>query len=99
PWSVKLAVVMAAIALLPITIVTGYVDLSARGQFLRDSGARNLQQAASTSELLAKYLDDVVGDVTLLAQGPSTIELLKYPSHTEAAARLNVALLSFQNTK
>src|SRR5262245_2924438 len=99
PWSVKLAVVMAAIALLPITIVTGYTDLSARGQFLRDSGARNLQQAASTSELLAKYLDDVVGDVTVVAKGPSAIELLKYPSHREAAVRLNVALDSFQNIK
>ena len=67
PWSGKLAVLIGAIALLPIAIVTLYTELEARTHFARDSGARNLQQAAGTAELIARYLDDVVGDVTIVA--------------------------------
>jgi len=92
PWSGKLAVLIGAIALLPIAIVTLYTEIEARAHFVRDSGARNLQQALSTAELIAKYLDDVVGDVSLLAQGPSAVELLNSASAEQARARLNISL-------
>jgi PAS domain S-box-containing protein len=92
PWSAKLAVLIGAIALLPIAIVTAYTEIEARAQFVRNSGAHNLQQATSTAELIAKYLDDVVGDVTIVAQGPSAIELLGTASADEARARLTVSL-------
>src|SRR4029079_18191723 len=69
-----------------------YTEIEARAHFVRDSGARNLQQSISTAELIAKYLDDVVGDVSLLAQGPSAVELLNSASAEQARARLNISL-------
>ena len=64
PWAVKLAVVMVGLALLPIAIVTTFTEVTARRDFIRDSGARNLQQATNTAGLLASYLEDVLGDIT-----------------------------------
>ena len=99
PWTAKLAAFMVAIALLPISIVTAYTELSARRDFARDSGARNLQQAASTAQILGKYLDDVVGDVKLVAQLPSATELLSSPTPQAAFQRLSVSLAALQQIK
>jgi PAS domain S-box-containing protein len=99
PWSGKLAVLIVAIALLPIAIGTIYTEVEARAHFVRDSGARNLQQAISTAELIAKQLDDAVGDVTVLAQGPSAVELLTAASPEAARARLNISLARMQAIK
>jgi len=92
PWSGKLAALIGAIALLPIAIVTVFAEVEARAHFVRDSGGRNLQQAAGTAELVARYLDDVLGDVTVVAQLPSTVELLTSQTPEAARQRLNISL-------
>ena len=76
PWSVKLAAVVVTLALLPMVIVTVFSEVTARRDFLRDSGSRNLQQATHTASFIAQYLDDVVGNVQVLARSPAAVEVL-----------------------
>ena len=88
PWSFKLAAVVVTLALLPMVIVTVFSEVTARRDFLRDSGTRNLQQATHTASFIAQYLDDVVGNVQVLARSPAAVEVLSGSQEMRRAARL-----------
>src|SRR4051812_4864084 len=98
PWSGKLAALMVALSLLPIVVVTAYNDIAARRQFVRDSRTRNLQQAANTAGLIARYLDDVVGDVRVLAIAPSAADYLAGGS-ADMGSRLTRLMQGIRQTK
>ena len=75
-WSAKLAVLLVGLSILPISIVTAYTEYAARREFIDDIGIRNLQQAGGSAALIGRFLDDVVGDVRILAGSPAAVEVL-----------------------
>ena len=97
PWAVKLAVVMVGLALLPIAIVTAFTEVTARRDFIRDSGSRNLQQTTNTAGLVARYLDDVLGDIRILARSPAAVEVLS--GTIEMSPRLDALMRGIRDTK
>src|SRR4051812_659092 len=98
PWSGKLAALMVALSLLPIAIVTAYNEVTARREFIRGSQTRNLQQAINTAGLIARYLDDVVGDVQILASSPAAVEVLG-DGTPEMLPRLETLMRGIKDTK
>ncbi len=98
PWSAKLASLMVALSILPIAIVTAYTEFTARQEFIRDSGARNLQQVENTAALLSRYLEDVVGDVRVLAASPAAVEVLSGGAQ-DMRPRLNTLMRAIKQTK
>ena len=97
-WSAKLAVLLVGLSLLPISIVTAYTEYSARREFINDTRIRNLQQAAGSAALIGRFLDDVVGDVRILAGSPAAVEVLG-ANNFEMAPRLTTLMGTIRRTK
>ena len=97
-WFVKLAVLFVGLSILPIAIVTAYTEYTARRTFMEDTGIRNLQQAAGTAALIGRFLDDVVGDVKILAGSPAAIEVLG-AGNPEMQPRLTALMATIKDAK
>lgn len=99
PWAWKLAALIVALSILPIVVVTIFNESAARRLSVSESRTRNLQQADNTARLVARYLREVVSDVTILAQAPSARDVLLHPEDAAALRRLAVTLGSLLSTK
>ena len=98
PWSVKLGVLFVGLSIFPIAIVTAYTEYAARREFMNDRGIRNLQQATGTAALIGRFLDDVVGDVKVLAGSPAAVEVLG-AGNAEMQPRLATLMQTMRDTK
>jgi signal transduction histidine kinase/CheY-like chemotaxis protein/HAMP domain-containing protein len=99
PWAWKLAALIVALSILPIVVVTIFNESAARRSFVSQAHTRNLQEADNTGRLITRYLRDIVSDVTIVAQTPSTREVLLHPDDPSPLHRLDVTLSSIRNTK
>ncbi len=98
-WARKLAALLLALAIIPIAAVTLFNEASIRDEFVRESHARNVLRAQNTAALIARYVDDVVGDVTVLARAPVTARVMAEPGDPVGLAELRLTMESLRQTR
>ena len=99
PWARKLALLLLALAVLPTAALTVFNETAARREFIGEIRTRNLQQAQNTAVLVSRYLQDVLGDVTLLSLAPVTSRVLAGPTDARSVAELSATMESIRETK
>ncbi len=98
-WARKLAALLLPLAILPVAAVTLFNERSSRDEFVNESRARNLLRAQNTAALVARYVDDVVGDVTVLARAPVTTRVLAEPGDPVGLAELRLTMEILRQTR
>ncbi len=76
PWAAKLALLLGALAIVPLTILTLYNAAASRAELIDATLEQNLQQARNTAQGIDDYLDGLRADVRVLALSPQTGRLL-----------------------
>jgi signal transduction histidine kinase/ActR/RegA family two-component response regulator len=99
PWATKLALLLGALAILPLTVVTLVNAAAGRGEAIAAARAQNLQQARNTAQTLDEYLDEVRSDIRLAALTPWTARFLAGPADRSLAAEVRVSLLQTRDTQ
>jgi signal transduction histidine kinase/ActR/RegA family two-component response regulator len=99
PWATKLALLLGALAILPLTIVTLVNAVAGRNEAISDARSQDLQQARNTAQTLDEYLDEVRSDIRLVALMPWTARFLAGPADPSLAAEVRVFLLQTRNTQ
>jgi signal transduction histidine kinase len=99
PWAVKLGTVLVLLAVVPLAVLTAAGELSARHAGVEESRARNQQRAEATSALLERYLEDLTGDVRILALAPATAFVLRDPDDRARRHELQTLLASMRAAK
>ncbi len=86
PWSAKLALLLAALAVAPLSAVTLLGSFTARDELLSSMRAQNLQQARDTAQAVDRYLTGVLADVKVLSLSPWASRFLDAPVDAPAPA-------------
>ena len=76
PWSAKLTLLLAALAMAPLSAVTLAGAFTARAELLTAMRSQNLQQARDTAQTIDRYLNDLVADVKAIAMSPWAVRFL-----------------------
>src|SRR4051794_35583607 len=76
PWASKLALLLVALAVVPLAAVTLYNDAMARRELVAATRAQSLAQARVTADDVDTYLDTTLADLRVLALHPQTVRLL-----------------------
>ena len=80
PWSAKLTLLLAALAVAPLSAVTLAGAFTARAELLTAMRSQNHQQARDTAQAIDRYLDDLLADVKVVAMSPWVVRLLDAPA-------------------
>jgi signal transduction histidine kinase/CheY-like chemotaxis protein len=99
PWTVKLGLLLVAAAILPLAASTVYSDVMMRRELVANASLRDLQRARNTAALLDEYLNDLVGDITIVALTPATISVLQDPASHARGTELQAMLSNVKVTK
>src|SRR5215217_7372321 len=92
PWASKLAVLLAALAVVPLAVVALYHDAVTRNELLAATRAQNLQQARNTAAAIDRHLAGVLADLRVLAASPLAVRFLSTPGDPALAADAALAL-------
>ena len=92
PWATKLALLLGALAILPLTVVTLVNAAAGRTEAIAAARAQNLQQARNTAQTLDEYLGGVRANVRLVALAPWTARFLADPADRSLAAEVRLSL-------
>jgi signal transduction histidine kinase len=76
PWASKLAILLTALAVVPLAVMVLYHGAVTRNELLAATRAQNLQQARSTAQAIERYLDGILADLRLAALSPLTVRYL-----------------------
>jgi PAS domain S-box-containing protein len=102
PWAAKLALLLGLLAVVPLTVVTLALGLSARAGALAAAREQSLQQARNTAQAVDRYLAGVLSDVQVLALSPWTVRFLtsqrSSPPSPELRADMVAALRQMRDT-
>ncbi len=97
PIVVKLAIILAVIALVPLVLVSAYNDTTARAEILSASRAQILQRARGTASALDAYFAERLGDVRMVAALLDVAQFLQDPQDARARAHAQQALNNMQH--
>ena len=98
PWSIKLTVLLAFLAIAPLTVVTLLHGLVAREELLQATRAQHLQQARGTAQAVDRHLERVLADVRVLALLPWTARFLERPTDPGLRREVELALRHMRET-
>ncbi len=98
PWSVKLTVLLAFLAIAPLMAVTLLHGLVAREELLQATRTQHLQQARGTAQAIDRYLERVLADVRVLALLPWTARFLERPTDPDLRREVELALRHMRET-
>ncbi|HEV2845598.1 MAG TPA: cache domain-containing protein, partial [Thermoanaerobaculia bacterium] len=76
PWAAKLALLLGALAIVPLSILTLYNAAAGRAELIAATRAQNLQQARNTAQTIDEYLEGVSADIRILSRSPQTARFL-----------------------
>jgi signal transduction histidine kinase/ActR/RegA family two-component response regulator len=99
PWVARLALLLGALAILPLTVVALVNAAAGRAEAIAAARAQDLQQARNTAQTLDEYLDGVRSDVRLTALAPWTARFLAGPPDPALAADVRLALRQTRDTQ
>ena len=98
PWAAKLAFLLGALAIVPLTIVTLYNAAAGRRELIAAAREQNLRQAHNTAEAIEAYVDGVRSDVQIVALAPPTVRFLAGLPAPALAADVRLALIQMRDT-
>ncbi|MBI5305910.1 MAG: GAF domain-containing protein [Chloroflexi bacterium] len=96
PLVTQLAILLVAMAIVPLVLVTLYNGAAHRDELLVAARERNILQAHNAADEIDEFLDDTLADLSVLARMPAAVEFLRDPQN--AAARDELALI-FDETR
>jgi signal transduction histidine kinase/ActR/RegA family two-component response regulator len=105
PWAAKLAVLLGALAVIPLTIITFYNAATGRAELIATAREQNLRQARNTAAAIDGYLEGVLSDLRIIALAPGTARFLsgetvasELPGDTALTADVRLALDQMRET-
>ncbi|HEX6901099.1 MAG TPA: ATP-binding protein [Thermoanaerobaculia bacterium] len=98
PWAAKLALLLGALAIVPLTILTLYNAAASRAELIDDTLEQNLQQARNTAQGIDDYLDGLRADVRVLALSPQTGRFLAGSASPSLESDLRLAFDQMRET-
>lgn len=81
PLAAKFTVILALLAIVPLTALTTYEAITARQDLLRTTQIQNLQRARATAAMLDYHLEEVLADIRLVADTPEIKKYLLNPKN------------------
>jgi signal transduction histidine kinase/ActR/RegA family two-component response regulator len=100
PWAAKLALLLGALAVVPLTIITLYNAATSRAELIATAREQNLRQARNTAAAIDGYLEGVLSDLRIIALAPGTARFLdsEPPGDTALTADVRLALDQMRET-
>ena len=98
PWAAKLAFLLGALAIVPLTVMTLYNAAAGRAELIAAAREQNLRQAANTAGAIDRYLARVLSDIRVVAAAPQTSRFLAGSREAGLPGDVRLSLLQMRDT-